>query len=367
MFSTVAPLALGWLLAQADPQAHLGALDARRAAEERAAQLLSAREGSILDTLTQSELDLASAEREAHRAEANHATSQRRLHAAQAEEEAARRRLEALQAELPPRLAARARVGRLGDLRLLLSSRSLGELVKRHYLLDAIQAHDAALLSEARVASADRERARKTLQSEARRLAALASETQRRRAAAAAVREERSNLLGAVRNAKDLHERAAAELTGQQQKLADLVAGLPPRTPHAGFSQLRGRLVHPAPGPIEVGFGKVVNPRFNTVTIQKGIDIRAPTGAPVHAVAPGRVVHAGWFKGYGNLVIVDHGDGYHSLVAHLGSMNSAMGEEVEAGTQLGTVGDTGSLKGPYLYFEIREHGRSIDPAQWLTP
>jgi septal ring factor EnvC (AmiA/AmiB activator) len=116
-----------------------------------------------------------------------------------------------------------------------------------------------------------------------------------------------------------------------------------------------------------VGFGRVVNPRFNTVTVQKGVDIRAPAGAEVRAIAPGRVAHAGWFRGYGNLVIVDHGDGFHSLVAHLASMNTAMGEEVEAGTLLGTVGDSGSLKGPYLYFELREGGRPVDPGAWLRP
>lgn len=109
----------------------------------------------------------------------------------------------------------------------------------------------------------------------------------------------------------------------------------------------------------------MLNPRFNTVTVQNGLDIGAAAGAPVRAIAPGRVVHAGWFKGYGNLIIVDHGEGYHSLVAHLGTMQTAMGEDVAAGAVLGTVGDSGSLKGTYLYFEIREHGRPVDPRPWL--
>ncbi len=100
--------------------------------------------------------------------------------------------------------------------------------------------------------------------------------------------------------------------------------------------------------------------------MQNGVEIRAPGGAAVRAVAPGRVVHAGWFKGYGNLVIVDHGEGYHTLVAHLASMSSAMGEEVAPGTLLGSVGDTGSLHGTSLYFEVRERGRPVDPAAWMA-
>jgi septal ring factor EnvC (AmiA/AmiB activator) len=110
----------------------------------------------------------------------------------------------------------------------------------------------------------------------------------------------------------------------------------------------------------------VVNPKFNTVTVQHGLDVEAPAGAPVVAVAAGRVVHAGWFKGYGNLLIVDHGEGYHTLVAHLATMQTAMGEDVAAGDVLGTVGDSGSLKGPYLYFELREKGRPVDPRPWLS-
>ena len=111
----------------------------------------------------------------------------------------------------------------------------------------------------------------------------------------------------------------------------------------------------------------MVDPRFRTVTVQKGVDIAARRGEEVLAVAPGRVAHAGWFKGYGNLVIVDHGEGFHTLVAHLASMTSAAGEDVQTGSVLGTVGDTGSLKGAYLYFEIRENGKPLDPKSWLSP
>jgi septal ring factor EnvC (AmiA/AmiB activator) len=117
---------------------------------------------------------------------------------------------------------------------------------------------------------------------------------------------------------------------------------------------------------VEVGFGKVVNPLFNTVTVQKGLDIRAPEGAPVRAVAAGTVVYAGWLRGYGNLLILDHGGGYHSLMAHLATLGPAPGAEVQAGEEVGTVGDTGSLKGAYLYFEIRKSGQAVDPGPWLA-
>jgi septal ring factor EnvC (AmiA/AmiB activator) len=232
-----------------------------------------------------------------------------------------------------------------------------------------ILSRDMGLLAEARAAFDARERARAERQLEADRLRALAAEVEERRGQAEARREERETLLAALRSARAFHERAADEVSAQAKKLADFVATLPPPrsglTGPGGFSAHRGKLPLPSAGLITVGFGRVVNPKFNTVTVQNGIDVEAPAGSPVRAVAAGRVVHAGWFKGYGNLVIVDHGEGYHTLVAHLATMQTAMGEEVEAGTELGTVGDSGSLKGPYLYFEIREKGRPIDPRPWL--
>ena len=372
MVALAAHLALLPLLCGADPRGQLQMLEARRRAEETAARLLREQESSVLDTLAEAESALAEAEAEWRRVEAQRNEAQASLARATEEEAAAAARQEARLAELRPRLLARARAGSAGFVPALLSAPSLSELVKRRYLLDRILSRDLALLGAARAAREERERARTERQLEASRLEALAVEVEERRADAQARREERETLLSALRTARSFHERAATETAAQARRLEDFVATLPPPraslspgAPGGDFASRRGRLPAPAPGTITVAFGRVVNPRFNTVTVQNGIDIAAPRGVPVRAVAPGRVVHAGWFKGYGNLVIVDHGDGYHTLVAHLGAMRTAMGEAVEAGTVLGTVGDTGSWKGPFLYFEVREHGRPVDPRPWL--
>ncbi len=366
----MAALLFALALAAASPKAQLDALEVRRRAEETAAKMLAHQERSVLDTLAEAETALVEARAEWKRVEAEKTASQGRLARAREDEAAAQARLRARLAELRPRLLARARMGRAGALQVFLESRSLADLVKRSFLLERILSRDMALLGEARAAHAERERARAERQAEAERLQALAAEAEERREQAVARREERETLLTALRSAKVFHERAAAEASGQARKLAAFVATLPPpragMTGPGGFAGRKGKLPAPSAGPIAVGFGKVVNPKFNTVTVQNGIDIAAPAGAPVRAVAPGRVVHAGWFKGYGNLVIVDHGDGYHTLVAHLASMTTAMGEEVDLGAALGTVGDSGSLKGPYLYFEIREKGRPVDPRPWLA-
>jgi septal ring factor EnvC (AmiA/AmiB activator) len=365
----VTSLVLLALLAAAGPKAQLDALEARKRAEESAAKMLAHQERSVLDTLAEAEGALAEARAEWRRVEADRAAAEARLGRAREEEAAAQARLRTRLAELRPRLLARARLGSAGELQILLESRSLAELVKRRWLMERILSRDMTMLADARAAHEAQERARAERQVEAERIRALAVEVEERRAQAQARREERETLLAALRSARAFHERAAGEVSEQAKKLAEFVATLPPPraglTGPGGFAALRGRLPMPAAGHITVGFGRVVNPKFNTVTVQNGVDIDAPPGGPVRAVAAGRVVHAGWFKGYGNLVIVDHGEGYHTLAAHLASMQTAMGEEVEPGAILGTVGDSGSLKGPYLYFEIREKGRPVDPRPWL--
>lgn len=363
-------LLLAAALAAASPRAQLELLEARSRAEERAARMLAQQERSILDTLQEAEAAAVQARAEWKQVEAERAASEGRRAQARDDEARAQARVAARRAELRPRLLALARMGRAGELRLLLGARTLADLVKRRYLLDVVISRDLALLADANAALAERERARAEREREAARLQELAVEVEDRRVQAEARREERQTLLAALRSARAFHERAAAEASAQAKKLADFVATLPvPRRASpglAGFEGRKGKLPLPARGLVTVGFGRVVNPKFNTVTIQNGIDIAAPAGAPARAVAPGRVAHAGWFKGYGNLVIVDHGDGYHTLLAHLASMQTAMGEEVDAGDVLGTVGDSGSLKGPYLYFEIRERGRPVDPRPWLA-
>ena len=84
-------------------------------------------------------------------------------------------------------------------------------------------------------------------------------------------------------------------------------------------------------------------------------------GTSITAVAPGHVLYTGWFRGYGNLIIVDHGGEYYTLYAHASNIRVAEGDEIKQGQAIGTVGDTGSLQGPRLYFEVRHGGRPQDP------
>lgn len=124
------------------------------------------------------------------------------------------------------------------------------------------------------------------------------------------------------------------------------------------------------PLPIEGGtlkqqFGKVVHKNFGTTFFHRGLEILAPLGTPVKAVAAGVVEHEGWVKGLGNVLILHHGGGFYSLYAYLSKAIPRRGERVEKSAVIGAVGDSGTSDAASLYFEIRENGRAVDPLPFL--
>ncbi|MFP5213309.1 MAG: murein hydrolase activator EnvC family protein [Acidobacteriota bacterium] len=130
------------------------------------------------------------------------------------------------------------------------------------------------------------------------------------------------------------------------------------------FSTMQGLLPLPADGEILETFKAQATPR--TILYKNGIVINAPEGGPVRAVHEGIVVFADWFKDYGKMMIISHGDHYYSLIAHAETLLRKVGETVRAGESIATVGSTGSLDGPKLYFEIRHYGKPVDPMAWLS-
>ncbi len=131
------------------------------------------------------------------------------------------------------------------------------------------------------------------------------------------------------------------------------------------FSNYQGRLIIPAPGKIISKFGPFQTGDYNSFTFRKGIDIKVKKGEPVKSVFKGKVMFAQWLKGYGNLIVIDHGGSYYTLYAHVEDVFKQKGEPVKSGEIIATAGDTGSIKGTYLHFEIRHHGKALNPMKWL--
>ena len=177
------------------------------------------------------------------------------------------------------------------------------------------------------------------------------------------VQEIRQNRTTYQQTLKELSE-SAEEL----QKLMDKIISQEWVLPAAWVPlyERRGRLPWPIEGPVITAFGFEKNPNFNTVVMNKGVEISPGQGRSlILAVHPGKVVYADYFQGYGNLLIVDHGMTYYTLYGHCSEFLAAVGEMVRAGQPLAVVGDTGSLKGECLYFELRYKTKALDPLQWL--
>jgi septal ring factor EnvC (AmiA/AmiB activator) len=131
------------------------------------------------------------------------------------------------------------------------------------------------------------------------------------------------------------------------------------------FSAYKGLLIMPVKGRIVHLFGPYRNKKYNVTNFRSGIDIKAEKGEPIRAVFKGRVIYASWFKGYGNMIIIDHGKNYYTIYAHLEETFKSKGDTVETREVIATVGDTGSFEGAKLYFEVRHHGKPQNPLEWL--
>ena len=124
-----------------------------------------------------------------------------------------------------------------------------------------------------------------------------------------------------------------------------------------------GKVASPARGSLVRGFGRIKDERYGTFTQNDGIDVEAPLGTGVRAIMKGKVVYADWFRGYGKLVIIDHGEQYFSVSGDLESINVRVGDEVGAGARIGAVG---RVKGKgTLYFELRHGADTLDPSPWF--
>ncbi len=277
-------------------------------------------------------------------------------------------------ARLSRRLAALYRMGRGGFWKVLMTSDSFGAFVRRYRALRRIVELDAELLARHRVEIiALRERRARLL----RQQAELTSLIQREKDAALEVEVEKRKrvfVLETIQQDKYLALRLTRELEQQDAALRSRIEQLPspppPPTPagplRLDFAGLKGYLAKPVSGPIVERYGVRIHEQFGTQTRSNGIEIAATLGEPVRCVADGTVRFIGEFIGYGRVVIVDHGDRYHTLYAHLAGFQVAKGDVVRQGQILGTVGASGLSDRPTLHFEVRYKGAAIDPMGWLA-
>lgn len=278
-------------------------------------------------------------------------------------------RIERQRKQLAERIVALYRMGEVSYVGLFLSFDAKENPFEAASMLRYLIHRDARTVEAFRTSRLQLAAERSALEfEEARSVKAIRIVADRRRAVEAS-RRKKEILLARLRSDSYRSEVELRELEEKAARLQRLLALLYERKPAArrgaSITEFRGVLPWPVEGKIVETFGTKRNPRFSTVTISNGIRIAAESGTEVAAVFAGTVLYAEWFKGYGNLVIVDHGDRVFSLYGNLRPTNLAVGSRVEAGSIVGVVAAGESAEAGSLYFEIRQNNEPANPVTWL--
>jgi murein hydrolase activator len=250
-------------------------------------------------------------------------------------------------------------------LRVMLSGDDPADLGRRLHYLAVISRAAAALIAEQRAALAELERLGNEAQARAARLRAIEQASRADRDKVLAERRERQRVLKTLGADIRKNRREIQVLRADEARLARLVEALARAAVSAAsgpFSALRGKLRLPVRGELSARFGA---PRGAAGMLAKGVFIRAPEGQPVRAIAAGQVVYADWMRGFGNLLIVDHGESYLSIYANNESLLKEPGDAVAPGEPIATTGSSGGNEETGLYFEMRHLGRAFDPLSWV--
>ncbi len=328
---------------------------------------LSAREQTVMTEVGRMDAELAMRRAQLESLSLREKTARERLAAIAGDMS----RIGADQARRLPRLNARVREiykrGPAEVLKRVLSPAAGPDALDGLRYASYLSRRDARQLAEYRASAAALSGEREALGQEREHLDALRSQAASEEARLASGRAARASLLDRIRGDQKQHEKALDELQDAARNLGRVVesVGEQPGPTPLDVRKFRGLLDWPADGPVSARFGNVIHPKFRTEVPHPGLDIDAPEGRPFRTIFDGRVAFAAPLSGYGLTVVIDHGNGVVSVYAHAGVLIVESGEHVARGQELGRVGDSGSLRGPYLYFEIREGGRPVDPAAWL--
>jgi murein DD-endopeptidase MepM/ murein hydrolase activator NlpD len=263
------------------------------------------------------------------------------------------------------------------SLEVLLSVRSLDELVSQLGYLDEIVDQDRRIAEEVaegrRELAAERRKTERIKDEETETTALLAERTAEQRAALGELVARRDELVGAQNDRETLlgslqerrHE-AEEDVEALAQASAELGERIRAAYSTGGSSSTTGNAARPASGLIWPVNGPLTSPfGYRWGRLHEGVDIGVGFGTPIHAAAGGTVIHAGWLGGYGNLVVVDHGNGLSTAYAHQQRIYVSPGQGVAQGDVLGEVGSTGHSFGPHLHFEVRVNGNPVDPLGYL--
>ncbi len=341
--------------------------------ERQQAQALKGRESQMLSELERIDRQVNAVERYLTKLAEQEEAFGKRLTELAEEISTRELELEASRARLNARIRQLYKDGRPTLVEIVFGAESLPDVMRRIDMNHRLADEETKLMGSIRQAQDELLAAQREVEKSRFEIQLIQEEKDSEHQELVTLKEERQRRLGEIKSQRASREQAIVELRAAGKALEELIETLESQiaaegedfVPLAGpFAEARGKLPWPVRGKVIASFGKHTNPD-GTATRNNGLDIRAAAGQPVRAVAAGKVAFRDWLTGYGNCVLLNHGGGYYTFYAHASEVLVTVGQTVESGDVIARVGDTGSLKGTALHFEVRQGAKALNPHKWL--
>lgn len=283
-------------------------------------------------------------------------------------------RIENVKKLLSGRMVAVYKYGGAAEFNVFMSATGAQDALSTSYLLSRMVEQDKQLISDLSIQKESLDKARTELVKQKTELESRNKELEKQKETIGKTTQERNKLLNQVRKDKALFKaeqdeliKASSELKGKVNELLSAKKKMQQQNKTAAtpIYHKGGKLAWPLRGKINSPYGTRVHPVFKTKTTHTGLDIDGKKGDPVRAAAAGEVLYTGWLRGYGQVVIIDHGGDLTTIYAHLSGIDTMENAKVKTGDRIGRVGSTGVATGNHLHFEVRVNGNTVDPMKYL--
>ena len=351
-----------------DEQKELKSLKAKIAKQEKLISSVGKKENRLLGKLKKIDNQIKLRDRELKIYQWNFQINKKKLSKLEKNLNKNKKELGAQKIILGKRFRQIYKEGPVFSLKVAFSSENISDLLQRIKYLELIATHDAKLLTDFNNYLVTLKDEKQALLAVKAKLVGLKKMALVKQGEFQKVRKDKKHFLKKIKKKKQLGIQTRQELLRASNNLNDLIKKLLTKlVSGAGLdiSDKKGRLSMPLKGKVLNKFGRQKDRQLGSFIVHNGINIKAKTGMSVHSIFDGKVLYTGELEGYGNLVIIGHGKDYHSLYGHLDSIAVKKNQVVKIGETIGLSGDTGSLVGETLYFEMRKKGEPIEPVRWF--
>jgi murein hydrolase activator len=351
-----------------DEQAELKILRRKIAQQENAISKVGKKESAVLKNLHKIGSQLKLKKRELEIYKWNFKNNQKKIFSLEPRLKKAEQKIKSHKKILGLRLRSIYKERPMFPLRVAFSSNNITDLMQRLKYMNLIVQQDSQMLQEYLTKLEQIKQDKYSLYKVRAKLVSLKKNTVSKKREIEKTKKEKSVYLKKIKRKKNLSVKVRKELLAASNNLNSLIDKLLIKLVSGeglDISDKKGRLNLPLKGQILNKFGRKRVKEYESYIVYNGINVKARRGTPVQAVFDGKVLYTGELEGYGNLVIVGHGKEYHSLYGHLDSIKVASNKVVKTGEVIALSGDSGSLEGETLYFELRKNGKPIEPVRWF--